>query len=58
LDEDSAFITPQIVQENDMLLSSGLWGWDLSFMCRRPMESRKEKARYGHENSVPFNWQT
>lgn len=26
LDEDSAFITPQIVQENDMLLSSGLWG--------------------------------
>jgi ATP-dependent Lon protease len=26
LDEDSASITPQIVQENDMLLSSGLWG--------------------------------
>ncbi len=26
LDEDSAFITPQIVQDNDMLLSSGLWG--------------------------------
>lgn len=26
LDEDAAFATPQIVQENDMLLSSGLWG--------------------------------
>ncbi|MFZ6018453.1 MAG: anti-phage BREX system Lon protease BrxL, partial [Chloroflexota bacterium] len=26
LDEDSAFVTPQIVQENEMLLSSGLWG--------------------------------
>lgn len=26
LDEDSAFATPQIVQENEMLLSSGLWG--------------------------------
>lgn len=26
LDEDSAFPTPQIIQENEMLLSSGLWG--------------------------------
>ena len=26
LDEDTAFATPQIVQENEMLLSSGLWG--------------------------------
>lgn len=26
LDEDGAFATPQIVQDNDMLLSSGLWG--------------------------------
>lgn len=26
LDEDSAFATPQIVQDNEMLLSSGLWG--------------------------------
>jgi len=26
LDEDGAFTTPQIVQENEMLLSSGLWG--------------------------------
>lgn len=26
LDEDAAFATPQIVQENEMLLSSGLWG--------------------------------
>lgn len=26
LDEDAAFVTPQIIQENEMLLSSGLWG--------------------------------
>ena len=26
LDEDSASVTPKIVQENEMLLSSGLWG--------------------------------
>ena len=26
LDESSAFLTPQIVQDNEMLLSSGLWG--------------------------------
>lgn len=26
LDEDGAFVTPQIIQENEMLLSSGLWG--------------------------------
>ena len=26
LDEDAAFATPQIIQENEMLLSSGLWG--------------------------------
>lgn len=26
LDEDTAFATPQIVQDNEMLLSSGLWG--------------------------------
>ncbi len=26
LDEDTASITPQIVQDNEMLLSSGLWG--------------------------------
>ena len=26
LDDDSAFTTPQIVQDNEMLLSSGLWG--------------------------------
>ena len=26
LDENSAFLTPKIIQENEMLLSSGLWG--------------------------------
>lgn len=26
LDEDAAFVIPQIVQDNEMLLSSGLWG--------------------------------
>lgn len=26
LDEDTAFVIPQIVQDNEMLLSSGLWG--------------------------------
>ncbi len=26
LDEDAAFATPQIIQDNEMLLSSGLWG--------------------------------
>ena len=26
LDESTAFVSPQIVNENDMLLSSGLWG--------------------------------
>ncbi len=26
LDDDTASITPQIIQDNDMLLSSGLWG--------------------------------
>src|SRR5690606_7343438 len=26
LDESSAFVSPQIVEENEMLLSSGLWG--------------------------------
>lgn len=26
LDEDTAFVVPQIVQDNEMLLSSGLWG--------------------------------
>jgi len=26
LDEESAFATPQIIQDNEMLLSSGLWG--------------------------------
>jgi ATP-dependent Lon protease len=26
LDEDGAFATPQIIQDNEMLLSSGLWG--------------------------------
>jgi ATP-dependent Lon protease len=26
LDEDTAFATPQIIQDNEMLLSSGLWG--------------------------------
>ena len=26
LDEDAAFVTPQIIQDNQMLLSSGLWG--------------------------------
>jgi len=26
LDEDTGFVTPQIIQDNEMLLSSGLWG--------------------------------
>lgn len=35
LDEDSAFVTPQIVQENEMLLSSGLWGVGTLFYVPR-----------------------
>lgn len=40
LDEDSAFATPQIIQENDMLLSSGLWGLG-SFYYVPPSEDNR-----------------
>ena len=43
LDEDSAFITPQIVQENDMLLSSGLWGLGSLFYV--PPSDGKSKGK-------------
>lgn len=43
LDEDSAFITPQIVQDNDMLLSSGLWGLGSLFYV--PPSDGKSKGK-------------
>jgi ATP-dependent Lon protease len=39
LDEDTAFATPQIVQDNEMLLSSGLWGVGTLYYIPRSEEN-------------------
>jgi ATP-dependent Lon protease len=54
LDEDSAFITPQIVQENDMLLSSGLWGVGFLFYVPPSDGKSKEKGQIWAREFRPF----
>ena len=54
LDEDSAFITPQIVQENDMLLSSGLWGLGSLFYVPPSDGKAKGKGQIWMREFRPF----
>jgi len=54
LDEDSAFITPQIVQENDMLLSSGLWGLGSLFYVPPSDGKSKGKGQIWAREFRPF----
>ncbi len=54
LDEDSAFITPQIVQENDMLLSSGLWGLGSLFYVPPSDGKTKGKGQIWAREFRPF----
>jgi len=41
LDDDTASITPQIVQENEMLLSSGLWGVGTLYYIPKSDENKR-----------------
>lgn len=52
LDEHSAFITPQIVQNNDMLLSSGLWGVGTLFYI--PPSNDNPKGQIWMKDFKPF----
>lgn len=54
LDEDSAFIAPQIVQENDMLLSSGLWGLGSLFYVPPSDGKSKGKGQIWAREFRPF----
>jgi ATP-dependent Lon protease len=54
LDEDSAFITPLIVQENDMLLSSGLWGLGSLFYVPPSDGKAKGKGQIWAREFRPF----
>jgi len=52
LDENSAFITPTIVQENEMLLSSGLWGVGTLFYV--PKSDNNTKGQIWMREFQPF----
>jgi len=52
LDENSAFITPTIVQENEMLLSSGLWGVGTLFYV--PKNDNNPKGQIWMREFQPF----
>lgn len=52
LDEDSAFTTPQIVQENEMLLSSGLWG--VGSLYYVPKSEENERGQIWMREFRPF----
>lgn len=52
LDESSAFVSPQIVEENDMLLSSGLWGVGTLFYI--PKSDENPRGQIWMKEFKPF----
>lgn len=52
LDENSAFVTPTIVQDNEMLLSSGLWGVGTLFYV--PKSDNNPKGQIWMREFQPF----
>jgi len=52
LDESSAFVSPQIVQENEMMLNSGLWGVGTLFYM--PPTDEKSKGQIWMKEFKPF----
>lgn len=52
LDESSAFLTPQIVQDNEMLLSSGLWGLGTLFYI--PPSDENPRGQIWMKEFKPF----
>jgi len=52
LDETAAFVSPQIVQDNDMLLSSGLWGVGTLFYI--PPSDENPKGQIWMKEFKPF----
>jgi len=52
LDETSAFVSPQIVQDNEMLLSSGLWGVGTLFYI--PPSDENPKGQIWLKEFKPF----